>query len=54
MLGTTEIMMISGVVMLLFGAQKLPEFARGLGSAKKEFENAMKDDVLEKDTEKGE
>ena len=54
MIGTTEIMMISGVVMLLFGAQKLPEFARGLGSAKKEFQNAMKDNVLEEDMKKGE
>ena len=47
MIGTTEILMISGVVMVLFGAQKLPEFARSIGQSKKEFQKAMKEETEE-------
>jgi len=44
MIGTTEIILVSCVVMVLFGAQKLPEFARSIGQSKKEFQKAMKDE----------
>ena len=47
MLGTTEVVVIVLVVLVLFGAKKIPEFARGLGKGLKEFKNA-KDDI--KDT----
>lgn len=40
MLGTTEIVLIILAVVLLFGGKKIPELARGLGSAVKEFNNA--------------
>ena len=43
-LGWPEIVMILVVVMLLFGAKKLPELARGLGSGIKEFKKASKED----------
>jgi sec-independent protein translocase protein TatA len=39
-LGTTEILLLVFVVVLLFGAKKLPELARGLGKAKNEFQKA--------------
>lgn len=42
MIGTTEIILVSCVVMVLFGAKKLPEFARSIGQSKKEFQKAMK------------
>lgn len=32
-LGTTEILLILGILVLLFGAKKLPELARGSGRA---------------------
>jgi len=48
MIGTTEIIVVSCVVMVLFGAQKLPEFARSIGQSKKEFQKAMKDDEEKK------
>ena len=35
-LGTPEIIAILVIVFLLFGAKKLPEFARGLGKTEKE------------------
>ena len=43
MLGTTEIMIIAGVVVLLFGAGAIPKFARSIGKAKKEFEKGVKE-----------
>jgi len=33
-----EIAIIAGVAVLLFGADRLPKLARGLGQAKKEFQ----------------
>lgn len=39
-LGTPEIIAILVVVFLLFGAKKLPEFARGLGKSLGEFKKA--------------
>jgi sec-independent protein translocase protein TatA len=43
MLGWPEIMGILVVVLILFGAKKLPELARGLGSGIKEFKKATQD-----------
>ncbi|HTJ25483.1 MAG TPA: twin-arginine translocase TatA/TatE family subunit [Candidatus Limnocylindria bacterium] len=37
MLGTTEIALIVGAAVLLFGVDKLPKLARSAGQAKKEF-----------------
>jgi len=41
MIGTTEIIVIGGVVVLLFGASAIPKFARSLGQAKKEFKDGI-------------
>lgn len=38
--GGSEWMLIFLAVLLLFGAKKLPEFARGLGRSMGEFKNA--------------
>jgi sec-independent protein translocase protein TatA len=35
-----EVLLIGAVVLLLFGAKKLPEFARGLGKSMGEFKKA--------------
>ena len=37
--GAPELLIILVVVMLLFGGAKLPQLARSLGQAKKEFES---------------
>jgi len=43
-LGLTEILVIVGIILLLFGGKKIPELMKGLGSGIKEFKNAAKDD----------
>ena len=40
-LGPWEIILILLVVLLLFGAKRLPELAKGLGQGIKEFKGAM-------------
>lgn len=41
MIGTTELLLISGMALLLFGGKKLPEMMRGLGQGVKEFKKGM-------------
>jgi sec-independent protein translocase protein TatA len=43
MLGGWEIVLILAVVLILFGAKKLPELAKGLGSGIKEFKKATRE-----------
>ncbi len=42
-LGGGEIILILALVLILFGAKKLPELARGLGQGIKEFKKATKE-----------
>lgn len=42
-LGATEIILIVLVILLLFGAKKIPELAQGLGKGMKEFKKSIKD-----------
>ena len=58
-LGYQELLIILVIVLLLFGAQRLPDLAKSLGSSVKEFKkgvNEMKDDAsatsVKKDDEK--
>ncbi|RXA19937.1 twin-arginine translocase TatA/TatE family subunit [Methanosarcina sp. MSH10X1] len=46
MIGTNELLMIFGVIVLLFGAAKLPELARSMGSSMGEFKKAQKESEL--------
>ncbi len=46
-LGWTEILVILGIVILLFGARKIPELARGLGQGISEFKKGVKDGAKE-------
>lgn len=45
MLGGWEIVLILAVVLLLFGARKLPDLARGLGQGIREFKKASRDEI---------
>ena len=42
-IGPSEMMIVAFIVMLLFGAKKLPELARSLGKSKGEFEKGKND-----------
>ena len=42
-LGAGEIILILLVVLILFGAKKIPELARGLGKGMSEFKKGLKD-----------
>src|SRR6266571_4782972 len=50
MIGGWELILILSVVLILFGAKKLPELAKGLGTGIKEFKKATRDvnDELQK------
>lgn len=43
-LGSTELLVILALALLLFGGTKLPGLARGLGQSIKEFKKASRDD----------
>ncbi len=42
-IGGMEVILIIAVVLILFGAKKIPELAKGLGTGIKEFKKATKD-----------
>ncbi len=42
-LGAPELLIVLAVIMLLFGGAKVPQLARSLGLAKKEFEAATEE-----------
>jgi sec-independent protein translocase protein TatA len=51
-LGTTELIIIGGIILLIFGAKRLPEIGKGLGGAIREFRKVKKDISLD-DKEEG-
>ncbi len=40
-IGSTEIIIIAVIILILFGGKKLPEMGRGLGESFKEFKKAF-------------
>jgi len=42
--GPTELLIILAIVLVLFGAKKIPELARGLGEGIRNFKDGMRDD----------
>ncbi len=43
MIGTTELLLVGGLALLLFGGKKLPEMMRGLGQGVREFKKGVND-----------
>jgi len=39
----TELLIIFGIIVLLFGAKKIPDLAKGIGKGIKNFKEEMKD-----------
>lgn len=40
-IGTTELLLIAGVALLIFGGKKVPELMKGLGKGMKSFKQGM-------------
>jgi len=51
-LGTTEILIIAAILILLFGAKKLPDLARGSGRALRIFKSETKGMMDDEDKDK--
>jgi sec-independent protein translocase protein TatA len=51
-MGAGEIFLLVLVILLLFGAKRIPDLARGLGRGIKEFKNAKNGDELKDGEEK--
>ena len=49
--GGQELLIVLVVVMLLFGAKRLPQLARSMGQAGKEFKSGLKDGYQEQPVE---
>lgn len=50
-LGFSELIIILLIVILIFGAKRLPDLGRGIGGAIKNFRAATKDGLAESDEE---
>jgi sec-independent protein translocase protein TatA len=50
--GPMELIIVLVVILLLFGAKRIPELARGLGSGVREFKAGTKEGQLEDKNEK--
>ncbi len=51
-IGTTELLVILFIILLVFGSKKLPELAQGLGRGIREFKKATNDIQEELDINK--
>ncbi len=49
MIGTTEILIIGGVVLILFGSAAIPRFFRSIGKAQSEFEKGKREGAADGD-----
>ena len=47
MIGTTELLLIGALVLLLFGGKKLPELMKGLGQGVRSFKQGMNEPFRE-------
>jgi sec-independent protein translocase protein TatA len=48
-LGTTELIIILVLVMIVFGAGKLPQVAKSLGKGVREFKDGIDPNIIEED-----
>jgi sec-independent protein translocase protein TatA len=51
-LGPTELIIIAVIILLLFGAKRLPDIGKGLGGAIREFKNVKHEISPEKPSDK--
>ncbi|MBQ3844650.1 MAG: twin-arginine translocase TatA/TatE family subunit [Bacteroidales bacterium] len=51
-IGTTELLLIGGIALLIFGGKKIPEMMKGLGKGVKSFKEGMNEPLNDEETEK--
>ena len=51
MIGTTELVLLAGIALLLFGGKKLPELMRGMGRGVKNFREGLNEPEAPADEE---
>jgi sec-independent protein translocase protein TatA len=49
-MGSTELFIVAGIVLVLFGGSQLPKLAKNLGSAQRELKKAMEDGKSDSDS----
>lgn len=50
-IGTTELLLIAGVALLIFGGKKVPELMKGLGKGVQSFKQGMNEPLKEEKLE---
>jgi sec-independent protein translocase protein TatA len=50
-IGSTEIIIIALVILVLFGNKKIPEFVRAMGQSVREFRKSVRDDEKNKESD---
>jgi sec-independent protein translocase protein TatA len=50
-LGFAELMVILAIVVIIFGANRLPQLGRGIGSAIRNFKAGIKDDTADSNSD---
>ena len=50
-IGTTELLLIAGVALLIFGGKKVPELMKGLGKGVQSFKQGMNEPMQEEKPE---
>ncbi len=48
-IGPTELLIVLGIVLLLFGSTRLPKLARSMGQAQKEFKKGVSEGAADDD-----
>ncbi len=51
-IGTTELLLIAGVTLLIFGGKKVPELMKGLGKGVKSFKQGMNEPLTDEEQDK--
>ena len=51
-LSVTELLVVLGIVILLFGSKKIPQLAKGIGQGIREFKKSQNEEGDEKSEEK--
>ena len=52
-IGAPELLLVLAIVILIFGASRIPKLGRSMGQSIRGFKQGLKEDVVEEDDEAG-